>query len=111
MGKNKSIFLSLFKIIREYPEKYLFFIFDLTLCCIHLTQVLRRVKTYLQTLGHKIDSILAENATAPNPDSKPFYFYFRYLLLNILFDEPKLLDLLEASCWVYTEIRNNLSVF
>ncbi|XP_024377849.1 protein CHROMATIN REMODELING 5 isoform X3 [Physcomitrium patens] len=31
-------------------------------------EVLRRVKTYLQTLGHKIDSILAENATAPNPD-------------------------------------------
>ena len=33
-------------------------------------QVLRRVKTYLQTLGRKIDSILAENAAAPNPDSK-----------------------------------------
>ncbi|XP_024375943.1 protein CHROMATIN REMODELING 5 isoform X2 [Physcomitrium patens] len=31
-------------------------------------EVLRRVKTYLQTLGRKIDSILAENEANPNPD-------------------------------------------
>lgn len=28
------------------------------------------MKTYLQTLGRKIDNILAENAAAPNPESK-----------------------------------------
>ncbi|KAG0616525.1 hypothetical protein M758_5G122400 [Ceratodon purpureus] len=31
-------------------------------------EVLKRVKTYLKTLGGKIDDILAENSAAPNPD-------------------------------------------